>query len=68
MAAVPPPGMPPMPMPSGGLDATDAPPDDSGADGSLDPQFAADASEAFPDMDDKQLTALQRAISGLIGR
>ncbi len=30
----------------------------------LDPQFAADASEAFPDMDDAQLAALHRAILG----
>jgi hypothetical protein len=36
--------------------------------GELDPQFAADAAEAFPDLDDKGLTALQRAIQGLIGR
>jgi hypothetical protein len=36
--------------------------------GELDPQFAADAAEAFPDFDDAQLTALQRAIMGLIGR
>jgi len=36
--------------------------------GELDPQFAADAAEAFPEFDDAQLTALQRAIMGLIGR
>jgi|GEM_PF-6524284 len=36
--------------------------------GELDPQFAADAAEAFPDLDDAQLTALQRAVQGLLGR
>lgn len=36
--------------------------------GELDPQFAADAAEAFPDLDDTQLTALQRAVMTLIGR
>lgn len=34
----------------------------------LDPQFAADISEAFPDLDDSQLAALQRAVLGLLGR
>jgi hypothetical protein len=34
----------------------------------LDPMFAADVSEAFPDLDDTQLAALQRAIMGLLGR
>ncbi len=34
----------------------------------LDPQFAADISEAFPDLDDAQLAALQRAVLGLMGR
>lgn len=33
----------------------------------LDPMFAADAAEAFPDLDDAQLLALQRAIRGLMG-
>lgn len=32
----------------------------------LDPMFAADVQEAFPDLDDKQLAALQRAVLGLI--
>lgn len=32
-----------------------------------DPMFAADVSEAFPDLDDAQLLALQRAVLGLIG-
>lgn len=36
--------------------------------GELDPQFAADVSGAFPDLDDAQLSALQRAIMGLIVR
>ena len=36
--------------------------------GELDPQFAADVSAAFPDLDDAQLSALQRAIMGLIVR
>jgi hypothetical protein len=36
--------------------------------GELDPQFAADVAEAFPDLDDAQLTALQRAIQGLVMR
>ena len=36
--------------------------------GELDPQFAADAAEAFPELDDAQLTALQRAVQGLIAR
>lgn len=35
-------------------------------DHGLDPMFANDAAEAFPDADDKQLAALQRAILGLI--
>jgi hypothetical protein len=34
----------------------------------LDPQFAADVSEAFPDLDDAQLSALQRAFMGLMVR
>jgi hypothetical protein len=34
----------------------------------LDPQFAADAAEAFPDLDDKGLYALQRAVQGLMVR
>jgi hypothetical protein len=36
--------------------------------GELDPQFAADVAEAFPDLDDAQLTALQRAFMGLMVR
>lgn len=33
----------------------------------LDPMFAADAAEAFPDLDDAGLMALQRAVLSLIG-
>jgi len=36
------------------------------ASGDLDPMFAADVAEAFPDMDDTQIAALQRAVLGLI--
>jgi hypothetical protein len=32
----------------------------------VDPMFAADIQEAFPDMDDAQMAALQRAVLGLI--
>jgi len=32
-----------------------------------DPMFAADISEAFPDLDDAQILALQRAVLGLAG-
>lgn len=65
--------LPPMPMDDAPLDGPDAsgPEDmDSPAPGAedLDPQFAADVSEAFPDFDDKQIAALQRAIMGLLGR
>lgn len=38
------------------------------ASGELDPQFAADASSALPDLDDNQLAALQRAVMGLMVR
>lgn len=40
--------------------------EDEGVSSDLDPIFAADAAEAFPDFDDAQLAALQRAILGLI--
>lgn len=33
----------------------------------LDPMFAADASAAFPDLEDEQLLSLQRAVLGLLG-
>lgn len=32
----------------------------------LDPMFAADISEVFPDLNDEQLIALQRAVRGLM--
>jgi hypothetical protein len=47
-----------------GPEAMDAP---APAD-DVDPQFAADVSEAFPDLDDNQISALQRAVLGLLGR
>ena len=47
-----------------GPEAMDAP---APAD-ELDPQAAADFSEAFPDLDDSQMLALQRGILGLMGR
>lgn len=58
------------------LDPAEAEPDADGDDfmagptddAELDPVFAADAGEAFPDLDDAGLTALQRAILGLMGR
>ena len=34
----------------------------------LDAMFANDAAEAFPDLDDAQLTAFQRAVLGLLNR
>lgn len=37
---------------------------DAAAD--VDPMFAADIAEAFPDLDDTQIAALQRAVLGLI--
>ena len=43
----------------------EVPLEDPSAD--LDPMFAADASEAFPDLDDAGLMALQRAVLSLIG-
>jgi hypothetical protein len=60
-----------LPMGEGPLDGPDdemAEPvaDDETAE--LDPQFAADAAEAFPDLDDKGLYALQRAVQGLMVR
>jgi len=32
-----------------------------------DPMFAADMAEAFPDLEDAQLMAIQRAVLGLMG-
>lgn len=51
-----------------GLPEDEADPMALDAGGELDPQFAADVSEAFPDLDDAQLTALQRAFMGLMVR
>ncbi len=64
--------LPPLPMDDMDFDAdTEGPEDmDVPATGSedLDPQFAADISEAFPDLEDTQLAAIQRAVLGLLGR
>lgn len=65
--------LPPLPMDGGleGDEALEGGPEDMDVPAlgeELDPQFAADASEAFPDMDDAQLAALQRAVLGLLGR
>lgn len=35
-------------------------------DSGVDAMFAADVAEAFPDLDDAQIAALQRAVLGLI--
>ena len=69
--------MPPE-MPDMALEGLEAAPDDEMGDmamtvtddglGELDPQFAADMAEAFPELDDAQLTAIQRAVQGLLGR
>lgn len=64
------PGMPPLEM-GGELEGDIEDPTLTGEmplepDDSLDPMFAADISEAFPDLDDDQLIALQRAIRGLM--
>lgn len=40
--------------------------DEPEADDGVDPMFAADISEAFPDLDDAQIAAIQRAVLGLI--
>lgn len=59
--------LPPMPMdePLEGPETMDVPA--PGAE-DVDPQFAADISEAFPDLEDSQISALQRAVLGLLGR
>lgn len=43
-------------------DEADEPLEDDG----VDPMFAADIAEAFPDLDDAQIAALQRAVLGLM--
>jgi hypothetical protein len=40
--------------------------DEAMADDGVDPMFAADISEAFPDLDDAQIAAVQRAVLTLI--
>lgn len=59
---------PPMPLEEGDLEAEEAPLEEelAGEPEELDPMFAADASMAFPELDDEQLTALQRAIRSLM--
>lgn len=52
----------PLESEDGAEDLEAADPMDSG----VDPMFAADISEAFPDIDDAQIAALQRAVLGLI--
>lgn len=65
------PQLPPIAPPADDLESD---PTDPGADqgdedtSDLDPQFAADAGKAFPDLDDSQLASLQRAVLGLLGR
>lgn len=62
--------LPPLPMEDMDFEA-EAPEDmDVPAPGSedIDPQFAADIAEAFPDFEDAQIAALQRAVLGLLGR
>lgn len=55
---------------SGDLEAPAEPLEDDGealeTDGTLDPMFAADIAEAFPELEDGQIMALQRAMLGLI--
>jgi hypothetical protein len=54
--------MPPIDV--GGMDLEGPADTANETDTDLDPQFAADASEAFPEMSDQQLSALYRAIMG----
>jgi hypothetical protein len=65
-------GMPPIPMDPGALETgeTETPSEDAAENYTeeVDPQFAADCEQAFPDFSDEQCAALQRAILGLIGR
>lgn len=46
------------------MEGEDSPdmPEDSG----VDPMFAADIAEAFPDLEDSQIAAIQRAVLGLL--
>lgn len=62
------PQLPPIAPPDDDLDSdNDGDTDANPTDGDLDPQFAADASQAFPDLSDDQLKSLQQAILGLLG-
>lgn len=49
------------------MDMEEPLPGDEDLSADLDPMFAADVAEAFPDLDDNQLLALQRAVLGLLG-
>lgn len=65
---MPAPPLPPLDM-GGDLEGAGMPPEEAAlepAGEELDPMFAADISEALPDLDDDQLIALQRAIRGLM--
>lgn len=57
-----------------GLEAEEPVEDDMPLDGEepledtgVDPMFAADVAEAFPELEDAQIAALQRAVLGLLG-
>jgi hypothetical protein len=62
--------LPPLPMEDMDFEAEGPEDMDVPAPGGedIDPQFAADISEAFPDLDDAQISAIQRAVLGLLGR
>ena len=62
--------MPPIAPPPDDLDndSSSEPDQDEDDTSDLDPQFAADAGKAFPDLDDSALASLQRAVLGLLGR
>lgn len=48
------------------VDPEDSEPVDIEGDSGVDPMFAADIAEAFPDLEDAQIAAIQRAVLGLI--
>ena len=56
---------PPMDL-GGGLGDDEGPADVASEKGNADPQFAADISQVFPDLDDEGIAALQSAIMGLL--
>jgi hypothetical protein len=64
----------PLPDLEGPLEPGDSPDEETGEGdsldmtGELDPQFSADFAQAFPDLDDDQLVAVQRAIMGLVSK